>query len=167
MTDRPAAAPDQDGIIEATSGVRTGRWRADFPAGTVVFLIGMRITSFWRVWDWLPVFVAMPGMIRELSQHPELGLLGARSWMSWRLTMVQQYWASMDQLMAYAADREAQHLPAWRAFNRRARSGRSVGIWHEAYIVQPDGAHVVYVNMPPFGIGEATSLVPVRPSSHD
>ena len=166
MSNRHLAALREDGIDGATEGIRTGRWRAEFPAGTVVFLIGMRIGSFWRVWDWLPVFVAMPGMIRELYQNPELGLLGARSWMSWRLTMVQQYWASMDQLMAYAADRDARHLPAWRAFNRSARSGGSTGVWHEAYIVQPDGSHVVYVNMPPFGMGDATSLVPVRPPSH-
>ena len=142
--------------------VRSGRWQAEFPSGTVVFMIGMRIGSFWRVRDWLPVFVAMPKMLRELFEHPELGFLGARNWTSWRLVMVQQYWASMDQLMSYAAARDAEHLPAWRAFNRRTRSGSSIGIWHEAYIVQPDGSHVVYVNMPPFGMGEATRLVPAH-----
>ncbi len=62
--------------------------------------------------------------------------------------------------MSYAAAKDAQHLPAWRAFNRRARAGASAGIWHEAYVVNPDGAHIVYSNMPPFGMGEATKFVP-------
>ncbi|MBA2247698.1 MAG: DUF4188 domain-containing protein [Chloroflexia bacterium] len=91
MSDQDLAEPRGPGINGTTSGVRSGRWRAEFPPGTVVFLIGMRRGSFWRVWEWLPVCVAMPGMIRELYQNPELGLLGARSCMSWRLTMVQQY----------------------------------------------------------------------------
>lgn len=141
-------------------GVQSGPWRADFPPGTVVFLIGLRINSFWRVRDWFPAFIAMPRMLRELFQNPQMGLLGARTWMSWRLIMVQQYWQGIDQLMSYAAARDAQHLPAWRAFNRRVKAGGSAGIWHEAYIVNPDGAHIVYTNMPPFGMGEATKLVP-------
>ncbi len=162
MSDQDLAAPREDGINGDTSGVRSGRWRADIPPGTVVFLIGMRINSIWSPRDWLPVFVAMPKMLRELFENPELGLLGARTWMSWRLVMVQQYWASMDQLMSYAAERDAQHLPAWRAFNRRARASGSVGIWHEAYIVDAAGSHVVYANMPLFGMGEATRLVPAH-----
>ncbi len=166
MSDPELATPRADGIDGATNGVRSGRWRAEFPQGTVIFLIGMRINSIRSPRDWLPVFVAMPKMLRKLFENPELGLLGARTWMSWRLVMVQQYWASMDQLMSYAAERDAQHLPAWRAFNRRARASSSVGIWHEAYVVQPDGSHVVYVDMPSFGMGGATRLVSVRPPSH-
>jgi hypothetical protein len=29
-----------------------------------------------------------------------------------------QYWRSMDHLVAYARNKEAKHLPAWRAFNK-------------------------------------------------
>lgn len=52
-----------------------GAGRAAFPEGTVVFLIGMRINSLWRVRAWLPVFIAMPRMLRELYRQPEPGLL--------------------------------------------------------------------------------------------
>ena len=37
----------------------------------VVFLIGMRINKPWKVNKWLPMFLAMPRMLRELSRDPE------------------------------------------------------------------------------------------------
>ena len=152
MTDTNASA--------IASGLLRGRHRADFPAGTVVFLIGMRVNSFRSVRSWLPVFVAMPKMLGELFRNPELGLLGARTWVGWRVVMVQQYWESMDALMSYAAARDSEHLPAWRAFNRRGRGNGTTGIWHEAYVVDPATSHLVYSDMPPFGMGEATRLMP-------
>lgn len=142
--------------------LRSGRFTADFPEGTVVFLIGMRINRVWRVRQWLPAFMAMPKMLRELSQQPELGLLEARTWFGGRVIMVVQYWESMDKLMAYATAPEADHLPAWQAFNRRARSTPgSVGIFHEAYTVSPPSSHVIYAGMPRFGMGKATNSPPV------
>jgi hypothetical protein len=36
----------------------------------VVFLIGMRINKPWKVSKWLPVFLAMPRMIKELEKLP-------------------------------------------------------------------------------------------------
>ncbi len=137
------------------------RFRADFPEGTVVFLIGMRINDLRRVREWWPVFMAMPKMVRELSAHPELGFLGGESWLRWREPMVQQYWRDMDSLMRYATSRDGEHLPAWAAFNRRARASRAVGIWHEAYEVRPETSHIVYRDMPPFGMGKAIGANPV------
>jgi len=143
-----------------TEEVRQGRYRADFPPGAVVFLIGMRIHSFRRVRSWPPVFRAMPRMLRELSEQPELGLLEARGELAWRRFTVVQYWASMEKLMAYATARE--HRPAWTAFNRRAWSaGDAVGIWHEAYTVDPAASHTVYRGMPEFGMARATTGVTV------
>ena len=34
-------------------GVQEGRYRAEFPEGTVVFMIGMRVNRPWRVRAWL------------------------------------------------------------------------------------------------------------------
>ena len=42
----------------------------------VVFHIGMQINKWWRPDVWLPVFGAMPPMLRELSTDPESGFLG-------------------------------------------------------------------------------------------
>jgi hypothetical protein len=149
---------------QPSNGVFASRMKADFPPGTVIFLIGMRINSFRSIRQWLPVFMAMPKMLPELFRQPDLGLLGARSWLSWRQVMVQQYWRSMDDLLAYARSAESEHLPAWKAFNQRARRNPATGIWHEAYIVEPDRSHIVYVNMPSFGMAQATSIVPARAS---
>ncbi len=143
---------------DVTHMPQAGRLTAGFPEGTVVFLIGMRVNSFWRVRTWLPVFAAMPRMLRELARQPELDLLGARTELAWRRATVVQYWESMDKLMAYAAARDHEHLPAWRAFNASTkRSGPVVGIWHEAFVVDPATSHTVYRHMPPFGLAAATN----------
>src|SRR5689334_14761708 len=84
----------------------TGRMDGEF----VVFLIGMRINRWWKFWVWLRVALAMPRMMRELKQHPELGLLGAQAWFG-RTTVMVQYWRSAEQLMKYARSRDNQHLP--------------------------------------------------------
>jgi len=41
-----------------------GRHSARIGGDFVVFLIGMRINKPWKVHRWLPVFIAMPSMIR-------------------------------------------------------------------------------------------------------
>ena len=43
----------------------------------VVFVIGMRINRFWKPHKWLPVFLAMPRMLKELAQRPDSGFLGS------------------------------------------------------------------------------------------
>lgn len=136
------------------------RHRADFPEGTVVFLIGMRINHLAAVRRWLPVFRAMPRMLNELNDHPELGLLEASTWWAGRNIMTVQYWASMDQLMRYATGTDAEHFPAWQALLRSARRSDAVGVWHEAYEVGPDRSHIVYRGMPIFGMGKATTWAP-------
>jgi len=141
--------------------VRVGRYMADFPEGTVVFLIGMRINALLQIRQWWPVLMAMPRMLRELGRQPDLGLLGARTYLSGRVVLVVQYWESMDKLMAYASSRDAEHLPAWKGFNQRARNADgAVGIFHEAYEVAPGAAHTVYSGMPLFGMGLATASPP-------
>lgn len=141
------------------SGAQPYRFRADVPAGTVVFMLGMRVNEMRRVSQWLPVFRAMPEMLRELYQHPELGMLGGDTWMGWRQILMVQYWQSMDQLMHYATARGHEHLPAWAAFNRRARGSHAVGIWHEAYEVQLETSRIIYRDMPLLGMGKATSAM--------
>ena len=46
--------------------IRAGRYTTDNSEPIVVFIIGMRINKRWAVHQWLPVFKAMPGMIKEL-----------------------------------------------------------------------------------------------------
>ena len=58
------------------------RMAVDFDGDFVVFLIGMRINKPWKLHKWLPAFLAMPKMLKELQQHPESGFLGATSSLS-------------------------------------------------------------------------------------
>lgn len=138
------------------------RFRADFPPGTVVFLIGMRVNRWRGVRSWFPVFMAMPRMLKELYTHPELGFLDASTWWMGRNVMVVQYWRSMEDLMRYATAKDGEHFPAWQAYMKVAASSQSTGIWHEAYEVQPETSHNVYVNMPPMLMGKATTWKPAK-----
>jgi hypothetical protein len=137
------------------------RMTATHEGELVVFLIGMRINSLWKVHKWFPVARAMGRMLDELYQRPELGFLGAESWLG-RTILVVQYWKSMDALMSYAHSKDLQHLPAWREFNKKVGSNGEVGIWHETYHVQPGGAETVYANMPPFLLGKFSGLTEAR-----
>src|SRR6478672_13084683 len=58
--------------------VMATRLSAEIEGSFVVFLIGARINQPWNVPAWLPVFRAMPRMLRELAAQPELGLLGGQ-----------------------------------------------------------------------------------------
>jgi len=117
----------------------------------VVFLIGARINKPWAIHKWLPVALAMPKMIRELEQNPELGFLGHEQY-GGRTTLMLQYWRSLDHLLAYAHARDSEHLPGWRNYNERVRKSGVVGVWHETYVIKPGAYENVYVQMPPFGL---------------
>lgn len=134
------------------------RMCAEVNGEVVIFLIGMRFNKLWKIHKWLPVFLAMPKMIRELEQQPELGFLGYHLWLG-RTVCMLQYWRSVDQLNAYAKSRTNAHLPAWAAFNRAIGKSGDVGVWHETYRTREGDFETVYVNMPLFGLAKATKAV--------
>jgi hypothetical protein len=137
------------------------RVTAEFEGAFVVFLIGMRINKFWKAWKWLPIFFAMPKMLRELEQTPEAGFLGASSYFaSPRQPMLVQFWRSFGHLETYARSRDVAHWPAWVDFNKRVGSSGDVGIWHEAYRVPAGAYECIYNNMPATGLGTVARLVP-------
>jgi hypothetical protein len=137
------------------------RVTAEIEGDFVVFLIGMRINRLWKAWRWLPVFVAMTRMLRELERRPDSEFLGSDLYFgSPRRPMLVQYWRSFEHLETYARSRDAAHWPAWVAFNKRIGSNGDVGIWHETYLVPAGDYECVYNNVPPSGLGAATSLVP-------
>ena len=122
----------------------------------VVFLIGMRINNVFAIHRWLPVFRAMPKMLKELHVNRDLGFLSYQMWFS-RTVILLQYWEDDEKLMSYAKANNSDHLPAWRAFNRAAKSP-AVGIWHETYVIEPGKFENIYVNMPAFGFGKVGNL---------
>ncbi len=134
------------------------RVTADIQGDFVVFLIGMRINKPWKVHKWLPVFRAMPRMIRELEQHPESGFLGHIM----SFAVIVQYWRSFDDLEAYARNADQGHWPAWVDFNKRVGGSRGdVGIWHETYRVRAGEYECVYSGMPPLGLAKASQTTDV------
>jgi hypothetical protein len=140
-----------------------GRMTAEAEGDVVVFHIGMRINNFRAIRSWWPVSTAMPRMLKELSRDRESGMLGYRLLLGGpRLIYIVQYWESHEKLMAYSAAQDKEHRPAWAAFNRRLREGKGkVGFWHETYVVRAGAHEAVYVNMPAFGLAEATGVIPV------
>lgn len=145
--------------------IRSERLTATLDGDFVVFLIGMRVNEPWKVHRWAPVAGAMTRMLRELHRHPGMGFLDGQAWFG-RTVFMLQYWRSMEQLLAYATNREAEHLPAWRAFNRSVGTNGSVGIWHETYAVSPGTYENIYANMPPFGLGRVGTLQPASGQRH-
>ncbi|MFL6024759.1 MAG: DUF4188 domain-containing protein [Marmoricola sp.] len=146
------------------AAVQKGRFTTDLSGlegEVVVFLIGMRINKPWKLRTWWPVFVAMPKMLKYLDEHPEKGLLGYEQAFL-PSPIIVQYWRSFEDLAAFARDRDDPHLEPWRQFNKRVGGSGDVGIWHETYRVSTADIETVYGNMPAFGLGAATEVVPVR-----
>ncbi|HEY8944363.1 MAG TPA: DUF4188 domain-containing protein [Polyangiaceae bacterium] len=137
------------------AGVIAERVTALMDREFVVFLISMRINSWWKIHKWLPVARAMLRMGKELESKPNSGYLGGQVVPG----LVVQYWESLDHLVRYARDRQGQHYPAWADFYRRIGTSGDVGIWHETYLVGPGTYECVYVNMPPHGLGRVGKIV--------
>lgn len=132
-------------------GRYAGRIEGDF----VVFLIGMRVNRPWKVREWVPVFTAMPKMVRELERDPESGFLGSTFALMTTGPSVVQYWRSFEHLERFARAPESTHLPAWKRFNRAIGASGDVGIWHETYKVRAGEYEAVFGNMPRVGLAAA------------
>lgn len=133
------------------------REHADAQESFVVFLIGMRINRWWKVHRWLPVFLAMVPMRRELGRDD--GLLGSRTTVGWRTVGLIQYWTGFESVRAYARDEDREHLPTWRRYYREW-AGDAVGVWHETYRVRPGDYEAVYVDTQSLGLGAAVGTAP-------
>ena len=138
--------------------VHAQRMTAEIEGDFVVFLIGLRLNKPWKVHKWLPVFLAMPRMLKELYAHPESGFLGHTAV---GMTTLVQYWRSFEQLEAYARSKDHQHWPAWVAFYKRLKGHQGdVGIWHETYRVRAGEYEAIYGGMPAHGLGKVGVLQP-------
>jgi hypothetical protein len=130
----------------------------------VVFLIGARLG--WRH----PVRTfndlggrrrGMRAMLDHLVAHPEKGMLGY----TFGYPLIVQYWRSFEHLEAFARDQSDPHALAWREYWRRVGTSQGTGIWHETYLVRAGEYESIYANMPAFGLGAASRLVPAAEAS--
>ena len=137
-----------------TPQIHTGRYTIDNTEDIVVFIIGMRINKRLAIHKWLPVFTAMPGMIRELYTNKEdLGFLSMESYFGLKTTAMIQYWRSVEDLLAYA--KHEKHMTAWKRFNQKVGNNKAVGIYHETYQISKGKYESIYANMPYYGLGKA------------
>ena len=139
--------------------VNDERVAANIEGDFIVFLIGMRINKPWKPHKWLPVFLGMSKMLKELDALPsnETGFLGHNGLSTGAIV---QYWRSFDHIETYARSRSNSHYPAWIAFNKRMKKSRGdVGIWHETYLVKAGQYEAVYSGMPPYGLGRVSELL--------
>jgi hypothetical protein len=132
------------------------RVTASIEGDFVVFLIGTRINRWWMLPKYLWFIQTMPRMVAELKANPESGFLGHEQL---GLTTMVQYWRSLEQLVAYARDRDQTHYPYWVKFNKSIGSNGDIGIWHETYMVRAGAYECVYNNMPVIGLGKVAGPV--------
>jgi hypothetical protein len=137
-----------------------GRQRATIEGDFVVFLIGARfqLTHPIRTFRDLGGRRGMQHMLKHLTEHPEKGLLGY----TMGLPVIVQYWRSFDHLEAFARDENDPHSVAWRTYWKRVGKSNRSGIWHETYKVRAGEYEAIYANMPPFGLGQAGTLAPLK-----
>jgi hypothetical protein len=144
--------------------VHQGRWTAEIEGDFVVFLIGARINSKLQA---LKVFLDLGGrrgmnhMLKYLTDNPDKGLLGYENA---GFTIIQ-YWRSFEHLERFAKDTADPHIEVWRRYWKRVGKSARAGIWHETYLVRDGEYEAIYGNMPPRGLGKATTLVPLDASS--
>jgi hypothetical protein len=141
--------------------IHKGRHAARIEGDFVVFLIGMRINKPWKPHRWLPVFVAMPRMVKDLERDPASGFLGATLGLWTTGPSLVQYWRSFEDLERFARDPQSRHLPAWKSFNKIVRGSGDVGIWHETYRVRAGEYEAIYGNMPRIGLALAGEHAPL------
>lgn len=141
----------------AAGGVVRGRYVAEPPPGTVVFLFGLTINDWGALHRWLPVWWAFRQMQREQRRRPQCGLLWSTSWREGRTFMVRQYWRDLPTLMEYAQSRAFLHAPAWKRYNHGVGDTGEVGLWHEAYVIDPARMHTIYRDVPRLGLAAATT----------
>ena len=132
--------------------INEGRYTAVQQDNITVFLIGMRINKWYKVNKWLPVFLAMPTMMKELSQNPALGCLNTEMFFRSRMNILIQYWDSVENLQAYS--KMPKHLKSWKKFLKLVKDNDAVAFYHETYNVENGQSESVYINMPNFGLGK-------------
>ncbi len=143
--------------------VHEGRWTTGAGDRAVAFLIGFRINRWRAVRYWMPVLLAMPGMIRELTADPDSGFLGARNHVGPRGATMIQYWRSVEDLHRFANDPDRSHRKAWLEFYGRAAASRgAVGVWHETFDAVNGGVETIYSDMPRTGFATARGITHER-----
>lgn len=141
-----------------------GRFTVVPEKDVTVFLIGVHINKPLQVHKWLPVILAMPAMLKELSNHKSIGCLSFEMFFKYKGVNIIQYWDSNESLLTYS--KMPKHLKAWKRFSKQLKGNNAVGFYHETYNVKENNYENIYLNMPNFGLGKAVSPQEVTTRTH-
>lgn len=147
-----------------------GRHAANPDSDIALFLIGLRVNRLTSLRNGLRVVTSMLRLLGDLRDDHDSGYRGHRILFgpTPREVMVLQYWASGEQLLAFATDPRHRHRAAWRDFEQMVRSSAGgIGLWHEIYRVPRDGISSFYRDIPPVGLAAITGLVAKGPRGGD
>lgn len=129
-----------------------------------VFLIGVHINKPLKITKWLPVLLAMPPMLKELSIRKNLGCLSFETLFKYKGVHIIQYWESNEKLLTYS--KMPKHLKAWKTFSKLLKNNDAVGFYHETYNVNAKEYENIYLNMPNFGLSRALASEPITKNSN-
>jgi hypothetical protein len=143
------------------SQIFPGRYSARIEGSFVVFRLGMRVNSYFSFWKWLPTLGVLTPVLRTLLRSRPPGLLGSFSlfYLSAGRGIVQ-YWRTFEDLEAFARSKESPFHELWRRYRQSPGADGTVGLWYEAFLVDPDYYESVYDNMPLAGLARASQHIP-------
>ena len=101
-------------------------------------------------------------MDSAIGKDPDSGYLSGEYTTVGNPIIYLQYWKSYNHLEEYASNAMRLHMDNWRRFFKKIGLNGDVGIWHETYRIAPKHYECVYLNMPPFGLGKISPLVPAN-----
>jgi hypothetical protein len=127
-----------------------------------VFVFGMRCNQVRGLPRFLWGLRVLRRVLADLHAHPERGFLAGHVYRLGRTLVAVQYWTSFEALDAWARDHALPHRGPWQTYLREALHDPAVGLWHETYLAGPGTWEGVYVNMPPWGLGQGGDAVEMQ-----
>ena len=146
--------------------VITERMAAEIDGEYVIYINGMRLNKLRALPKYLRAGFKAAKIFKRLEADPDSGFLGyLPAFMSLRGGAAIQYWRSLEDIKRFAQDPDDLHVPDWQWYNEAVGDNGELGFWAELYVVKDGSFETFYRNMPPIGLGEHGSLVPMR--EHD
>lgn len=139
------------------------RMVAEIDGEYVVYINGMRLNKLRALPKYLRAGLKAAKMFERLEADPDSGFLGyLPAYMSLRSGAAIQYWRSLEDIKRFAQDPDDLHVPAWQWYDEEVGNDGELGFWAELYVVKDGSFETFYRNMPPTGLGEHGSLVPME-----
>lgn len=140
------------------------KYTIDNQNNVVVFVLGMRIHKSFMFHHWIPIVSSMSIMLRELYTKKHLGFLHSEFLFSWKGITLIQYWESYEQLESYAYGEN--HSKIWKHYMKKIMKNKSVGVFHETYLIENNKYEGIYLNMPKFGLAKTMPIKEIDGHNH-